>query len=114
MVKCASSNSTLQKILLEPTDFYLLHCYTADRKPEGSDVVQKREEEKFSSEFQYFMTQLLVQLSPKQLKRLMKAVSVIPNLNVFVRLNIKCFTNCKQIPENNVRRSEKLSECQYN
>lgn len=42
----------------------------------------------------------------------MKAVSVIPNLNVFVRLNIKCFTNCKQIPENNVRRSEKLSECQ--
>lgn len=60
------------------------------------------------------MTQLLVQLSPKQLKRLMKAVSVIPNLNVFVRLNIKCFTNCKQIPENNVRRSEKLSECQMN
>lgn len=39
----------------------------------------------------------------------MKAVSVIPNLNVFVRLNIKCFTNCKQIPENNARRSEKLS-----
>lgn len=113
MVKCASSNSTLQKILLEPTDFYLLHCYTADRKPEGSDVVQKREEEKFSSDrISIFYDTIAGPTFTQAAQKTMKAVSVIPNLNVFVRLNIKCFTNCKQIPENNVRRSEKLSECQ--
>lgn len=40
-------------------------------------------------------------------QKTMKAVSFIPNLNVFVRLNISA--NCKQITENNARRAEQLS-----
>lgn len=79
-----------------------------DRKPEGSDVVQKREEEKFSSDqISIFYDTIAGPTLTQAAQKTMKAVSVIPNLNVFVRLNISA--NCKQITENNARRAEQLS-----
>lgn len=56
-----------------------------------------------------FCGPILVQLSPKQLKRLWKLYQLFLIYRFLWGYKKKCFTNCKQVPVNYARRSEQLS-----
>lgn len=60
-----------------------------------------------------FCGPILVQLSPKQLKRLWKLYQLFLIYRFLWGYKKKCFTNCKQVPVNMPEDLSNFHECQY-